>query len=88
MKIKEMVQKAKARVIPAMVGAMAVVSLAVPAFAVEGDVGAAEAVTSGLGVFTATVGTLTSNPILLAILGLGLIPLGFKIFKSAKRAVK
>lgn len=56
-------------------------------FATE-DTSVSSAVTGAMGVFTTVVSTLTSNPILLVILGASLIPLGFKIFKSAKRSVK
>lgn len=57
----------------------------VPAFA-AGSV--SDAVTAGLGLFSATIDTLLTNPILLAILGASLVPLGFKIFKAAKNTVK
>ena len=67
------------------VGATVSTLSVVPAYASVGDV--SSAVTAGLGLFSATVSTLTSNPIFLAILGCALIPVGFRVFRAAKNAV-
>lgn len=79
---------------PALMASVATLTAAftavVPSFAAVGDVpasGVTDAVTAGLSLFSATVSTLTSNPIFLAILGCALIPVGFRVFKAAKNAV-
>lgn len=46
------------------------------------------AVTSGLSVFTSVLDVIVGNPLFIAIIGIGLVPLGFKIFKAAKSAAK
>lgn len=48
----------------------------------------ASAVTAGLGIFTSVLDVIVGNPLFLAIIGVGLVPLGFKIFRSAKGAAK
>lgn len=50
------------------------------------DIGSA--VTSATGVFTGVLDVLVGNPIFIALIGASLIPIGFKIFKSAKSAAK
>ncbi len=48
----------------------------------------ADAVTTAMGIFTSVIDVIIENPYLIAFLGAALIPLGFKIFKSAKSAAK
>lgn len=46
------------------------------------------AVTAATGIFTSVLDVLTGNPIFIALIGAALVPVGFKIFKSAKNAAK
>ena len=45
-------------------------------------------VASGMSLLSTTMGVIVDNPLLTCILGAGLIPVGLKIFKSARKAVK
>lgn len=48
----------------------------------------ASAVTAGLSIFTSVIDVIVTNKLFLSIVGVGLVPLGFKIFRSAKSAAK
>ena len=85
-KCKNAIKRNKAKFLIALTVMAMSVMTCMSCFAEGADVGTA--VTGGLSIFTATVDTLFSNPILVALVGAGLIPIGFKIFKSAKKAAK
>lgn len=47
----------------------------------------ASAMTAASGIFEGVLSVLTGNPIFVALIGAALIPIGFRLFKSAKNTV-
>lgn len=84
-KIKAKLKANKAKLTTSLTVMSLMITTCMSCFA-EGEV--TSAVSSGLSIFSEVSSTLLSNPIFLCILGAGLVPLGFKIFKSGKKAVK
>lgn len=86
-KIKSKLKSNKAKLITSLTVMSMAIMTCMSCFAEEtGSV--SSAVSQGVSVFSTVSSILFSNPFLLVILGLGLIPVGLKVFSSAKRSVK
>lgn len=86
-KIKAKLKANKAKLTTSLTVMAMMIATCMSCFAEEtGSV--AGAVSEGVSVFSTISSILFTNPFLLVILGLGLIPIGFKVFSSAKRSVK